>query len=180
MRLLHILSAPIFPKSHILGPDKFVGRQGLQILGCEIDAIKCSRKILVLSSRNSVANNTSVFESTSCKTVLYTSPLQHLVDELRGQTDVTFLKVLSWEEMAKIATDVYPYTKTFQEAWNGPVIILHTSGSRGKWSLLWRNWNCESLLTTDYAILPLSPTPMPYSDTMMPSARCHLSMVKNR
>ncbi|CZR57114.1 related to NRPS-like enzyme [Phialocephala subalpina] len=92
---------------------------------------KCSRKILLPSVRNSTANNVFLLQETSCKTVLCTKSLERVAKELREHVDVQILMIPSWNEMVCPLPKSYVYTKTWEEARDDQIIVLHTSGSTG-------------------------------------------------
>ena len=98
--------------------------------------MKTSRKILLPSVRNSLANNMSLIEATHCGIVLCAAPLQDMANNLKKETGVSVLVIPNWEEMVgEIRNEPYPYTKKWSEARKDPTLILHTSGSTGTWSV---------------------------------------------
>lgn len=93
--------------------------------------IKSSKKILLPSVRNSSANNVFLLQETSCKTVLCTEHQERVARELQEHIDVQILVVPSWNQMISGLPESYPYTKTWEEARDDQIIVLHTSGSTG-------------------------------------------------
>ncbi|CZR51448.1 related to NRPS-like enzyme [Phialocephala subalpina] len=93
--------------------------------------IKCSKKILLPSVRNSSANNVFLLEETFCKTVLCTESQERVAKELQKHIDVEVLVIPSWDEMLCSQPRSYAYTKSWDEARDDQIIVLHTSGSTG-------------------------------------------------
>jgi hypothetical protein len=72
--------------------------------------------------------------ATSSNKVLYAAELGPMLKPLQAlASSATFDAVPSFEEMLDggTTTEPYPYKKTFEEAKNNPIIVLHSSGSTG-------------------------------------------------
>lgn len=93
--------------------------------------IKCGKKILLPSIRNSPANNLSLLESTQCKNVFCASPLDSIAIDLRDKLDLNVFVIPSWDQMLGQEARPYEYKKTWEHAHKNPIIVLHTSGSTG-------------------------------------------------
>ncbi|RWA08436.1 hypothetical protein EKO27_g6678 [Xylaria grammica] len=94
--------------------------------------VKCGYKLLLPSPRNPPSINVSLMGQTNCATLLYTPevgplvrPLQELKSDLRTEA------VPSFDEMMGSVPAEFPYSKSFDEAYNDPVVVLHSSGSTG-------------------------------------------------
>ncbi|KAI1370978.1 acetyl-CoA synthetase-like protein [Hypoxylon crocopeplum] len=95
-------------------------------------AVKCGYKLLLPSPRNPPLTNISLMNQTGSTKVLHTvevAPImKHLLDlehTIHAQT------VPSFDEMMMSSPKHYPYLKSFDEARNDPIVVLHSSGSTG-------------------------------------------------
>lgn len=73
--------------------------------------------------------------ATACNKVLYAAELAPLMKPLQAlASSARFEAVPSFQEMldGKEGVTPYPYVKTFEEARNDPIVVLHSSGSTGK------------------------------------------------
>ncbi|KAI0379246.1 acetyl-CoA synthetase-like protein [Hypomontagnella monticulosa] len=109
-----------------IGPSDFRGPA--IVLG----AVKAGYKTLVPSPRNPPSTNLSLMNQTGSTKLLYAAELAPLIKPLQAldgsiRSDV----VPSFQEMLESNPKPYPYEKTFEEAINDPMIILHSSGSTG-------------------------------------------------
>lgn len=74
-------------------------------------------------------------DATGSTKVLYATELEPLVKPLQAMAPSTeFQAVPSFQQMldGDGDTSAYPYGKTFEEARNDPIVVLHSSGSTGK------------------------------------------------
>lgn len=74
-------------------------------------------------------------KATDSNKVLYAAELSPLMKPLQAITSsTTFQAVPTFQGMLDGDGDTtpYPYGKTFEEARNDPIIVLHSSGSTGK------------------------------------------------
>ncbi|KAI0532164.1 hypothetical protein GGR58DRAFT_491137 [Xylaria digitata] len=95
-------------------------------------AVKCGYKLLLPSPRNPPSTNASLMGQTNCVTLLYTPEVEPLVRPLQElKSDLRTEAVPSFDEMMKSTPAEFPYSKTFDEAYNDPVVVLHSSGSTG-------------------------------------------------
>lgn len=96
-------------------------------------AIKCGYKLLLVSTRNSVATNLSLMDQTQSSKLIYCQEITPLIRDLTSKRpDVQMVAMESQDVLLAAAADPFPYTKTFEEAVNDPVNILHSSGSTGE------------------------------------------------
>lgn len=58
------------------------------------------------------------------------APLAKLVED--PEYPIRKEVIPSFEEMMTSSPPHYPYTKTFEEAKNDPIVVLHSSGSTGR------------------------------------------------
>ncbi|KAK5015039.1 hypothetical protein LTR39_002826, partial [Cryomyces antarcticus] len=87
---------------------------------------------LLTSPRNSDVEQLSLLQRTKCTKIFHSTELGSKVQSLKeSTTGLETWTVSSYVEMTKEEVELYPYTKSFDEAENDPVIVLHTSGSTG-------------------------------------------------
>ncbi|KAI0482602.1 acetyl-CoA synthetase-like protein [Xylariaceae sp. FL0804] len=95
-------------------------------------AVKCGYKLLIPSPRNPSATNVSLMSQTGSVKLLHSievAPLVKGIQEL--EPNIQAKAMPSFAEMMKSTPDHYPYEKTFEEARDEPVVVLHSSGSTG-------------------------------------------------
>ncbi|KAE8449384.1 hypothetical protein EG329_008285 [Mollisiaceae sp. DMI_Dod_QoI] len=115
----------------------FIGIQDFRYSIMEIAAIKTGNILLLPSPRNALSNTIHLINATNCGVIFYSgaaSPIEAHVKALQHQIGSSRLQLCcipSLEEMVSSKTSHYPYTKTYEEAKNDTVLILHTSGSTG-------------------------------------------------
>ncbi|KAM3085599.1 hypothetical protein ACMFMG_002669 [Clarireedia jacksonii] len=107
-----------------IGPGKY------QILTLALS--KTGHKILLNSPRNSVDGHINVIQKSECNTWLL--PSQN-VGNISEVLKVHPMKVLDCPDLDffldETPVEHYPYTKTWAEASEEPILVLHTSGSTG-------------------------------------------------
>lgn len=70
---------------------------------------------------------------TGSNKVLYASELTPLANSLQSvATSVSIDPIPSFQEMLDSNPEPYPYEKSFDEAKDDPIVVLHSSGSTGK------------------------------------------------
>ncbi|KAI1747021.1 hypothetical protein F4782DRAFT_522771 [Xylaria castorea] len=110
----------------------FIGIPDLQGAIIFQAAVKCGYKLLLPSPRNPPSTNASLMSQTDCVTLLYTPEVEPLIKPLQDlKSDLRTEVVPSFDEMMKSVPAEFPYSKTFDEACNDPVVVLHSSGSTG-------------------------------------------------
>ena len=74
----------------------------------------------------------SLLTATNCKVLFYSEELEEQAFALSKLVkDLTVIRIPSLQDMVAKNTEHYPYTKTWEEAKNDIVLIIHTSGSTG-------------------------------------------------
>jgi acyl-coenzyme A synthetase/AMP-(fatty) acid ligase len=110
----------------------FIGSQDFRYWVLELASMKAGHPVLLPSPRNALPNTVSLLEITNCKALFYSGPLEEQAVALSEQVNnLTIIKFPTLEEMATGKTEHYPYPKTWEEAKNDVVMIVHTSGSTG-------------------------------------------------
>ena len=86
--------------------------------------------MLFLSPRNTVDGHLNVLKGVDCKVFL--SAKDTKVEHFTSQRDMQTSIVPELKELIdESPVDVYPYSKTFDEARMDPCLVLHTTGSTG-------------------------------------------------
>ena len=110
----------------------FIGSQDFRYWVLELASMKSGHPLLVPSSRNALPNTVSLLEVTGCKVLFYSGPLEEQAIALSKLIqDLIVIQVPSLEDMVNGNTKTYPYTKTWEDAKDDTVMIVHTSGSTG-------------------------------------------------
>ncbi|KAI1774063.1 acetyl-CoA synthetase-like protein [Hypoxylon cercidicola] len=94
-------------------------------------AVKCGYKLLLLSPRNAPSTNSSLMEQTGCSKLLYAAEVAPIVQRMGAASSLRSEVIPTFEEMLSTSPVSYPYTKSFEDAKNDPVVVLHSSGSTG-------------------------------------------------
>ncbi|KAI2470038.1 hypothetical protein F4781DRAFT_421566 [Annulohypoxylon bovei var. microspora] len=117
-----------FPTLAYIGPQDLL--YAISVLAC----IKTGYKLLLISTRNTLEANLSLFEKTDCKTFI--SPTNFPLPVVKQVLTARPMRHLETPELdywfnEKLEGKPYPYTKSFSEARAEPFVVLHTSGSTG-------------------------------------------------
>jgi len=113
-------------------PIAFIGTQDFRYWVIELAAIKTSRPMLLPSTSNALPNTISLLSDVGTKTLFYTSSISTQAHALQNLVpDLTIHEIPTLNQMLITPTTPYPYTKTYDEAKNDQIIIVHTSGSTG-------------------------------------------------
>ncbi|KAI1505652.1 acetyl-CoA synthetase-like protein [Biscogniauxia marginata] len=95
-------------------------------------AVKCGYKLLLPSPRNTPSTNKSLMDQTGCTKILHPSEVAPLVKQLQDlEPSVHTQTIPSFEEMMRSTPEKYNYRKSFYEARDDPIVVLHSSGSTG-------------------------------------------------
>ncbi|KAL8841961.1 MAG: hypothetical protein Q9176_002898 [Flavoplaca citrina] len=108
----------------------YLGPNDLTYVMMILGAVKAGYKILVISPRNTVHDHISLLEETQCRVIL--TPATPRSPAVRDILEVNALRVLdspSLEELLGNSYHHYPYRKTFVEARDEPILVVHTSGT---------------------------------------------------
>jgi acyl-coenzyme A synthetase/AMP-(fatty) acid ligase len=87
--------------------------------------------LFLSSPRNSVAAHSHLLKSLDCKSLITPDPTSPLIAGILAAHPLIVLKIPGIHELLDEKSRAYPYTKTFEEAKNEPLVALHTSGSTG-------------------------------------------------
>ncbi|PHH64774.1 hypothetical protein CDD81_4036 [Ophiocordyceps australis] len=97
-------------------------------------AVKAGYQMLFISPRNQSAQNQRMLVMSSCKALLYAQELCAAAEPLAARLPALVVQqapLLDDLVATPLATQHYPYDKTFDEARDEPCLILHSSGSTG-------------------------------------------------
>ncbi|KAL9089696.1 MAG: hypothetical protein Q9159_002424 [Coniocarpon cinnabarinum] len=112
----------------------YIGTADVRYTIIILAAVKCGWRTLLVSSRNRPEQNFHMISETKCKVLLYSKRVESTIKEIT-QSGYTGLKeeVIPLQDFINIAQDVpnMEYNKSFVEAVNDPVLVLHSSGSTG-------------------------------------------------
>ncbi|KAF2800542.1 acetyl-CoA synthetase-like protein [Melanomma pulvis-pyrius CBS 109.77] len=108
-----------------LGPNDFL--PNAMILACA----KTGYKLLLASPRNQPDALTALFNTIDVKAILTSDPSSALTARYQEASLMPAFQVPSLEVLLKEEFPHYSYHKTFEEAKNDPLVILHTSGTTG-------------------------------------------------
>ncbi|GAM37529.1 hypothetical protein TCE0_024f07522 [Talaromyces pinophilus] len=95
-------------------------------------AMKTGYKAFFPSPRNSKVAQIDLLSKLECKVIMTTNPEPPFVSMILQDYEITKLVIPTLEELLQ-EEDVppYPYEKSYEEAKNDPIFVLHTSGSTG-------------------------------------------------
>jgi len=106
--------------------------------------------MLFTSPRNSIPAHGKLFESLDSCILITSSPRPPVVNAIVSAHPLRVLEVPSLQELLNTTYPHYPYNKTFLEAKNEPLVVLHTSGTTGfpkpviwthDWAAAYQKWN---------------------------------------
>ncbi|KAF2845610.1 acetyl-CoA synthetase-like protein [Plenodomus tracheiphilus IPT5] len=107
--------------------------------------IKTGHKALFSSYHNSLAAHTDLIQRTNCKILLHTRgfPVANILETNRMQS-VCISELGSL--LDDIPAELYPYSKSFEEAKHDPCFMVHTSGASGMPKpVLWTHWSLSTI-----------------------------------
>ncbi|ETS81832.1 hypothetical protein PFICI_06834 [Pestalotiopsis fici W106-1] len=122
-----------FGKSQNFETITYLGLSDLRGVALFFGAMKTGYKLLLVSPRNPPASNLSLMEQTESSRLLYSAELAPLINPFRAIAPPSYqLDVIpSFLEMLESNPEHYAYDKSFDEARDDPILVLHSSGSTG-------------------------------------------------
>ncbi|KAK1493730.1 thioester reductase domain-containing protein [Colletotrichum cuscutae] len=115
-----------FPTLTYIGPND--ARYMIIMIAC----IKAGYKALLISPRNSFEGQMNLFEKTDCHIICFDSSFKDVIQPLLEERPMDAVMVSSADAwLSDDEVPHFPYNKTYEEAENDPVVVLHTSGSTG-------------------------------------------------
>lgn len=86
-------------------------------------------QMLLNSPRNSIPAYTNLFKTTDCQVMFAAEPFLPVLDKILAVHTLRVIRAPSVEELLTTRYPHYAFEKTFDEAWNEPLVVLHTSGT---------------------------------------------------
>lgn len=86
-------------------------------------------QMLLNSPQNSIPAYTHLFKATDCKVMFAAEPFLPVVDEILAAHTLRVIPAPSIEELLTTRHPHYAFEKTFDEARNEPLVVVHTSGT---------------------------------------------------
>ncbi|KAI1377877.1 acetyl-CoA synthetase-like protein [Hypoxylon crocopeplum] len=110
----------------------YIGISDLRGFVVFLAAVKCGYKLLLPSPRNPPLVNISLMEQTGSTTLLYVSEVAPIVKQMKDHQESLISQIVpSFDEMMNSNPEYFPYRKTFDDARDDPIVVLHSSGSTG-------------------------------------------------
>ncbi|KAL4936564.1 hypothetical protein BDV06DRAFT_233299 [Aspergillus oleicola] len=109
----------------------YLGHADLRYHIVLLAAIKIGYKAFLPSPRNSVVAQKDLLSRLDCRALVTTDPEPPFVASILREYTVETVHIPSLDALLLSENVPYPYEKTFEEARNDPVFVLHTSGSTG-------------------------------------------------
>ncbi|KAF7925651.1 uncharacterized protein EAE98_006876 [Botrytis deweyae] len=110
----------------------YMGWNDLRYVTMVLGAVKAGYKILLVSPYNSNEGNISLFNALDCQVLATTDPVPLgvpvLLDSMPKLRTITVPDV---SELLEKSYKHFPFSKTFNEAKDEPLVCLHTSGTTG-------------------------------------------------
>ena len=92
-----------------------------------------SLQVLLPSPRNPPTTNRSLLDQTACTKLVHAEEVIPVVDQLTAiHPELKLTQIASLDEILNKSGRQYPYSKSFDEARNDPIVVLHSSGSTGQ------------------------------------------------
>ena len=87
--------------------------------------------MLFLSPRHSVLAQVNLLKQLDCKTLLISAERSPEIDSILDGYDMRVFQIPELKDLLDQIHPYYEFKKTFDEAKNEPLIVLHTSGTTG-------------------------------------------------
>ncbi|KAL9624366.1 MAG: hypothetical protein Q9160_001328 [Pyrenula sp. 1 TL-2023] len=95
-------------------------------------AVKCGYKIFLPPPRNPAHINISLMEQLGCTKMLHSEELLPAIQEIRrAKPNYECLQLEPINELLKHRSEPFEWSRSFEEAKNDPILVLHSSGSTG-------------------------------------------------
>ncbi|KAI0430279.1 acetyl-CoA synthetase-like protein [Xylaria sp. FL1042] len=154
----------------------YIGSNDIRYFIFMFSAIKVGYKVLFTSPRNNLDGHLNVLEKSDCQIFLSASDSHTDVQPILERRPMRTLTVPTLHELLDSApAEVYPYTKSFDDARHDPCLVLHTTGSTGlPKPIVWKN----GMLTTYEAwrLVPPVDGHVPTTEIYQQATRAYTSM----
>ncbi|KAK2735825.1 putative NRPS-like protein biosynthetic cluster [Myotisia sp. PD_48] len=134
------------------GTVAYIGPSDLRYSILFFAAMKCRKKMLFLSPRNTESQNASMLQRTKCQALLYADEMKSIINKLSGLVPtVLVFRVRSLVEMLDSHGKASPYyfEATYEEIKDEQCLILHSSGSTGDPKLIYMTHGTFSVTDND-------------------------------
>ena len=133
-------------------------------------------QLLLTSPRNSLSAHLNLFDKTECNTLLFSSSHNRTAESLLNARSLKSIQVPELDELLNEASvPEYPYNKTFEEARQEPLVVLHTSGSTGLPKPIVLTHGLMATIDAHHLVGPLDGQ-RTWFDTMAKADQLYLSM----
>ncbi|TGO65714.1 hypothetical protein BCON_0001g00280 [Botryotinia convoluta] len=110
----------------------YMGWNDLRYVAMVLGAVKAGYKILLVSPYNSNEGNISLFNALDCHVLANTNQVPLRIPVLlNSMPKLRTITVPNVNELLDKSYKHFPFSKTFNEAKNEPLVCLHTSGTTG-------------------------------------------------
>ncbi|KAI9042659.1 non-ribosomal peptide synthetase [Aspergillus affinis] len=165
---------------YLLGPPKnfetigYMGPSDIRYFLFMFGAIKVGYKMVFVSPRNNVEAHVNVLAGVDCHVFLRAKETN--IDAILKERPMLSWVVPELEEfLMDYPVAIYPYNKSFEEAWSDPCLVLHTTGSTGLPKPI--TWNVGILSTYEaWRTIPEVDGYVPTTEVYQQSRRAYTSM----
>ncbi|KJZ72782.1 hypothetical protein HIM_07857 [Hirsutella minnesotensis 3608] len=109
----------------------YIGNNDIRYLIMMLGCVKAGFKAFFVSPRNSTEGNLSLFEATDCHVFYHAAANKQLAQSWTSKRKMQLFEAPSADVWLNAEPQLFPYTKSFEEAQWDPMVVLHTSGSTG-------------------------------------------------
>ncbi|KAL8964309.1 MAG: hypothetical protein Q9183_004537, partial [Haloplaca sp. 2 TL-2023] len=164
----------------LLGPPKnfetvaYMGSNDIRYFLFMFAAIKVGYKMLFLSPRNNTEGHLNVLQGVDC--TIFLKARDTNVDHILNERVMNSHVVPELEDLLDATrSETYPYTKSFEEAYMDPCLVLHTTGSTGLPKPI--TWKVGILSTYEaWRTIPAIDGYVPTTEIYQQSRRAYTSM----
>lgn len=109
----------------------YIGANDVRYLIMMLGCVKAGHQAFFVSPRNSLEGFLSLFEATNCNAFYYAEANRQLVQAWQKKRKMQAFAAPSPDVWLNAEPQLFPYSKSFEEAQWDPMVVLHTSGSTG-------------------------------------------------
>jgi acyl-CoA synthetase (AMP-forming)/AMP-acid ligase II len=109
----------------------YVGPSDVRYTVVVLASVKAGCQALLISPRNSIEGQLSLFERTKCCHIWYAESFNLAVKTWLSKREMKSWVVPPAKEWLQASPSPVPYSKSYEEARWDPLVVMHTSGSTG-------------------------------------------------